>query len=275
MQILRVFNNNVVLARRDDEEVIVTGRGLGFQAKTGDDVDPTKVVRVFVPADGRDPDHSALMLAAIPGEYIRLVLEAMERAGLSEKLRSTLTLVIALADHVHAASTRTKSVEYPLEAEVRHLYAEDFHSAQRLLKEINSELQRPLHEAEAIALTLHIVNAGFSVGDLSGTYRMTGLIEQLLESIGGFYGTTLSGEDISVARFITHLRYLFVRMAEHKQLDSPTARVASTIAEQYPTAAQCAEALSAIIELRMNAPLTAEEVSYLTLHVARLGADNR
>ena len=36
MEILRVFNNNVVLAKGGDGgEVILTGRGLGFQAKPG------------------------------------------------------------------------------------------------------------------------------------------------------------------------------------------------------------------------------------------------
>ena len=38
MQVLRVFNNNVVLARRGDEPVVVTGRGVGFKIKQGDEV---------------------------------------------------------------------------------------------------------------------------------------------------------------------------------------------------------------------------------------------
>ena len=39
MEILRVFNNNVVLAKGGDGgEVILTGRGLGFQAKPGQTV---------------------------------------------------------------------------------------------------------------------------------------------------------------------------------------------------------------------------------------------
>ena len=46
MEILRVFNNNLVLARDPGgDEVILTGRGLGFQARPGQVVDPAKVVR--------------------------------------------------------------------------------------------------------------------------------------------------------------------------------------------------------------------------------------
>ena len=271
MQILRVFNNNVVLARRGDSEVVATGRGLGFQAKTGDGIDPERVAKIFVPDSGRDPDHSAEMLAAIPGEFIQLVLEACQKADVPEEMQSKLTLIVALADHVHAAVSRETSVTYPLEAEVRHLYSEDFALAQRLLNHINDGLNQPLADTEAVALTLHMVNAHFSVGDLSGTYRMTGLIRQLLDVIGEFFGMQLSNEDVSVARFITHMRYLFVRMADGKQLSSEHSAVGKAISLQYPEAARCAEGLANLIELRMNTPLTKDEVSYITLHIARLG----
>ncbi|OFK63778.1 MULTISPECIES: PRD domain-containing protein [unclassified Corynebacterium] len=270
MQLLRVFNNNVVLARRGAEDVIVTGRGIGFQAKPGTEVDPAKVVKVFVPDSGRDPDHLAAMIAGIPGEYVQLVIDAMHSVDMSEALRSKLTLVVAIADHIHGAVSRGNTVSYPLEAEVRHLYADDFALAQRLLDAINSGLHKPLAPDEAVAITLHLVNAGFAVGDLSGTYRMTGLIQQILAVIGSHNDTELNSEDISVARFITHLRYLFVRMAEHQQLDSDDRQVATAISARYPDAVETAQMVANLIELRLDSALTPDEVSYLTLHIARL-----
>lgn len=270
MQLLRVFNNNVVLARRGAEDVIVTGRGIGFQAKPGTEVDPAKVVKVFVPDSGRDPDHMAAMIAGIPGEYVQLVIDAMHSVDMSEALRSKLTLVVAIADHIHGAVNRGNAVSYPLEAEVRHLYAEDFALAQQLLTAINGGLHKPLAPDEAVAITLHLVNAGFAVGDLSGTYRMTGLIQQILAVIGSHIDTELNSEDISVARFITHLRYLFVRMAEHQQLDSDDRQVATAISARYPDAVETAQMVANLIELRLDSALTPDEVSYLTLHIARL-----
>lgn len=270
MQLLRVFNNNVVLARRGAEDVIVTGRGIGFQAHPGTEVDPAKVVKVFVPDSGRDPDHLAAMIASIPGEYVQLVIDAMHSVDMSEALRSKLTLVVAIADHIHGAVNRGNAVSYPLEAEVRHLYAEDFALAQQLLTAINGGLHKPLAPDEAVAITLHLVNAGFAVGDLSGTYRMTGLIQQILAVIGSHIDTELNSEDISVARFITHLRYLFVRMAEHQQLDSDDRQVATAISARYPDAVETAQMVANLIELRLDSALTPDEVSYLTLHIARL-----
>ena len=109
MEILRVFNNNVVLAKGGDGgEVILTGRGLGFQAKPGQTVDESKVVRTFVPSDGRDPDHLAQMLADIPPEIIRVVVESMQEAGLGERETGSTTLVMALSDHVANAVERVR-----------------------------------------------------------------------------------------------------------------------------------------------------------------------
>lgn len=77
MEILRVFNNNVVLARSSQgNDVVLTGRGLGFQAKPGDLVDEAKVVRTFAPVDGRDVDHLGQLVAAVPPEHVKLAVVA-------------------------------------------------------------------------------------------------------------------------------------------------------------------------------------------------------
>lgn len=108
MDVLRVFNNNVVLARDGDREVILTGRGIGFQAKPGQHVDDAKIVRRFIPVDGKDPDHMAQQVAGIPPEIIRLVTDAMNRTGLKEQADKQPTLVMALADHICGAIQRAQ-----------------------------------------------------------------------------------------------------------------------------------------------------------------------
>lgn len=222
MDVLRVFNNNVVLARDGDREVILTGRGIGFQAKPGQHVDDAKIVRRFIPVDGKDPDHMAQQVAGIPPEIIRLVTDAMNRTGLKEQADKQPTLVMALADHICGAiqrAQRKQNIEYPLEAEVRSLYADEYAKGVAMVDAMNTYLGGALPRSEAVALALHLVNAGFSGGDLSATYTMTGIIQQMIAVIEGAYGITLAQDSVNVARFITHLRYLFVRIHQHEQLD--------------------------------------------------------
>ncbi|MFT4228187.1 PRD domain-containing protein [Micropruina sp.] len=273
MKILRVFNNNLVLALDESgREVILTGRGLGFQARPGQSVDAAKVSRVFVPADGGDSDHLAKLLAGIPPEHIQLVSHAIATVGLDSVGRNPAA-VIALADHVSFAIRRVNlgmDIAYPLLAEVQHLYTDEYRQAEALLATINENSDVQLPQTEAVGLALHLVNAGFATGDLSYTYRMTGVIQQMVTVIEQAYGITLDPGSVSVGRFITHLRYLFVRIHNHKQLDSEPTMVGQAIRESFPDAADVAVRLSGILELRLGAALTPDEISYLALHVARV-----
>lgn len=299
MRILRVFNNNVVLARRenaaaeaadrpgetvgrpgkaadrpgDGDEVVVTGRGIGFHAKQGDKVDESKVVKVFEPADGRDPDHMAELFSAIPAEHIRLTIAAMDAAGMDKTLKDKLTLVTALADHLGGAIRRVLEgieLDYPLSAEVRSLYGEEYALAQKFLEHLNRQLPLQLPAGEAVAFSLHLVNSNFTSGDLSYTYQMTGLIQQMIHVVEHHHGPEFSLDIVSMGRFITHLRYLFVRISQHKQLADSQEAISEAIFRSYPDDTECARRLASMVELRLGEELTVDEVAYLALHVARL-----
>jgi beta-glucoside operon transcriptional antiterminator len=279
VEVLRVFNNNVVLARAADRgEVILTGRGLGFQAKPGQQVDDTKVVRVFVPEDGRNADNFGALVAAIPPEHLALADQALEiaRAGMTGPLNSTT--VVALADHLSFAIKRLRqglAIEYPLRAEVAHLYPDELRMGQQIVDFVNSRLEEPLPRDESVAVALHLVNAGFASGDLSYTYQMTGVFAQLFEVLEQAYGRTFDRETVNAARFITHLRYFFVRAHTGRQLAEGATGLGSAIREAYPEAFGTALKLQAVLELRLGQPLTEDEVTYLTLHVARMADDLR
>ncbi len=277
MKVLRVFNNNVVLARDDaGRDVILTGRGLGYQARPGRVIDPVAVQRTFVPVDGRDPDHLAELLASIPPEHIQLVGEALTEVGLDDTVLRNPALVVALADHISFAVRRLEHglvIEYPLRGEVKNLYSREYGQALTLLAAVNDRLEIQLPDGEAVALALHLVNAGFSTGDLSYTYTMTAVISQLIEVIEQTFDVRLDEGSVSVGRFITHLRYLFVRIQQHQQLTDQPSVIGAAIKDSYPQPAECAERLAGILELRLGSPLTSDEISYLALHVARVAND--
>ncbi|MFI7342941.1 PRD domain-containing protein [Streptomyces sp. NPDC050085] len=274
MEALRVLNNNVVLARDDKgQEVILTGRGIGFSSQQGKPIDPALIVRVFVPADGRDPDHLAEALSLIGEEVLRAVVIALDEAGIEGRESTRPTLAIAVADHVAGAIDRAGRgivLEYPLRAETQTLYAAEYAQAQRLLAAINERVDPKLDESEATALALHLVNAGFASGDLSFTYTMTGVIQQMLAVVGESYGLDVSQESVSAARFITHVRYLFVRIEQHRQLKGHESTIGKGIRLHYPEATRTAQKLATIVELRLGQQLSEDEVSYLALHVARM-----
>ena len=124
------------------------------------------------------------MLADIPPEIIRVVVESMQEAGLGERETGSTTLVMALSDHVANAVERVRrgiDITYPLLGEVSNLYPQEYAQGRAMLASLNARLDVTLPDGEATALAMHLVNAGFATGDLSYTYTMTGVIQQLLD----------------------------------------------------------------------------------------------
>lgn len=71
-------------------------------------------------------------------------------------------------------------------------------------------------------------------------------------------------------RDFTHLRYLFVRIHQHEQLDDEPQPIIESIKTSYPKACQCARQLAVVVKMRLGSDLTEAEIAYLALHVARV-----
>jgi len=279
VHILRVFNTNVVLARdADGREVVLTGRGLGYQARPGQRVDESKVVRTFVPDDGRSADSFAAMLATISPEYVQLIDRVLAPVWAELRREPSSTTVLALADHLSFAVRRVqKGVEgaFPLRAEVAHLYPRELHWAERIVEEVNDELGAALPPEEAVPLALHLVNAAFNSDNLALTYRMTGVLAQVLGMIEAVFEHPLDRDSVNVARFVTHLRYFFVRVHSDAQLRNDPVALLDAIRDSYPDAYRCARHVRDLLEMRLGSPVTEDETAYLALHIARLTEPDR
>ncbi|QJC22373.1 PRD domain-containing protein [Arcanobacterium buesumense] len=278
MKVLRIFNNNVVLARQDSgREVIVTGRGVGFKTAPGQEINSDLIARVFVPVDGRDPDHVGTLIAQLRHNVRDLVYRAMVAANFTEEQLSSPTLFISLCDHIDLALRRRETgqiLHYPLQAEVEHLYQSEYREAVTFLNKLNELLladgdeQLPAHES--IAVALHLVNAGFAAGDLAQTYTMTGLIQQIIDLIGASFDVRLDQTSINTARLITHMRYLFLRIIQGKQLDDDTTTIGDTIRHSLVQEYACAESIGQLVSLRLGQELNSNEKAYLALHISRV-----
>lgn len=276
MEVLKVFNNNVVLASDDGREVVLTGRGLGYQAKRGDRVDEDRVAQRFTPDAEHDVQQLTAFLTEIPPEHLALAAEILQRAQAGLETTFTQGMVIPLADHISFAIKRVRqhiAVEYPLRSEVAHLYPKELRVARDAVALVSARTGVQLPADEAVPIALHFVNALFATEDLSRTFRMTELFRQVFAIRDSAYDRNFDTESINAARFITHLRYFFVRLESDKQLVENPETFTTTIRQSFPEAYLCAERVKALLELRLEKPITADEVVYLTLHVARLATE--
>lgn len=92
IKIVQPLNNNVVMGYdRKKGEVIIIGTGIGFRAKKGDQVDESKIQKMFITGENK---QLLEMIGAIPPEYFELVEEIFEKAkeeyGFCRKKRKLL-----------------------------------------------------------------------------------------------------------------------------------------------------------------------------------------
>ncbi|MDO5749628.1 MAG: PRD domain-containing protein [Rothia sp. (in: high G+C Gram-positive bacteria)] len=279
MRISRIYNNNIALLEDSTgKQSVVMGRGIAFGKRKGDMIDPSKIEQTFVPEQGISPERLSWSLTEIPADILSIATQLEAQARADSTLAIANSFILPLADHLHYALIRAREgtrVQYPLEPEVTVLYPREVTYGRQALQMVAERTGVRLDSAEAIPLALHLVNAQFATADMSRAFRMTEVFAQVFEVIESAYGRTIDSSSISAARFITHLRYLFVR-ADQGKLESTGISQPSVLAAvraDAPEAFACAQKVLMLLEMQMQHSLREDELTYLTIHIDRLAKD--
>ena len=108
MKILKVINNNVVSAYNDNgKEIVVVGKGIGFQKKNGDPVKQELVEKVFLLNDDSTNEFEEI-IRNMPYEYIRVAGKIISNAKKCLDKELNKNIYITLTDHLNYAITRAK-----------------------------------------------------------------------------------------------------------------------------------------------------------------------
>ena len=224
MVILRVFNNNVVLARDEiGREAILTGRGLGFQRRAGQEVDASLIARRYIPAD--NAQSVAEVIAGIPLERLALIERVFRKAARDLGTDIPSSTIIAVVDHINQAMERVcqgLTMDYPLRAEVAHLHPEELRLAEAMVEEINAAQEVQLPGGEAVALALHLFTAAIGAPSAQAASEQSRLLGQVMGLLEKSLGEAFDADSVNAARFAVHLRYFLVRARTAVQIEDGT-----------------------------------------------------
>ena len=268
-----MLNNNVVLARDEiGREAILTGRGLGFQRKRGQDVDASLISRRYIPAD--NAQSVAEVIAGIPLERLAFIERVFRKAARGLNTDVPSSTLIAVVDHINQAMARVYqglTMDYPLRAEVAHLHPEELRLAEAMVEEINAAQKVQLPRGEAVALALHLFTAAIGAPSAQAASEQSRLIGQVMGLLEKSFGEAFDADSVNAARFAVHLRYFLVRARTAVQIEDGTSSlVAEALRVFDPDAYRVARRIRDLLEIRLNTAVTDDETAYLALHVARL-----
>ena len=276
MKIEKVFNNNVVqILGINNEEIIVMGKGLGFQKKPGDEVNQDLIEKRFILQNTNTDMVGELsrVYVDLDSEEIDLVLEIIHQG--QEKLGQTfdISLYIALADHLHYTIQRTReglTLQNPLAWEVRKFYPEEFQLGKDTIELVKEKMTLQLADDEAASIALHFINAQKDGGLLEKNRLISKVVSDILEIVRLHFGEVRDEESISYNRFITHVQYFAQRVANGLVQGKNDAFLYEQVKENYPHAFACTEKIKSYVESAYDFAMSRDEQVYLTIHIQRL-----
>ncbi|MBS4770513.1 PRD domain-containing protein [Carnobacteriaceae bacterium zg-ZUI240] len=272
MQIQKVFNNNIVLALSNQQEIVVMGKGIGFQKKVGDELDTALIEKTFVLQDN-DTAMISQVYVDMPEEEIDVVLAIIKlaEATLQESFQSNL--YITLADHLKFAFERVKKglvVKNPLSYEVKKFYPVEHELGRQALALVKERLNVTLDESEATAIALHIVNAEKDGPLLERTVQITRIVQEIMDVVRLHYGRELDESDVSYNRFTTHLQYFAQRIVTKTMQGTNDSFLFEQVRANYPEAFACTDKIKVYAEEAHHFAMGRDEQVYLTIHIQKL-----
>lgn len=282
MKIKKIINNNILCAVDDrGNELIVTGRGIGFQRHRGEVIDISRIERTYRMEEKTGQRKLRELVEKIPIEHLSLTEELIKHITSQIPQKLNESLLITMADHISFAILRkAQGVEFsnPLKGSIMCYYPTEYHLGQYCLGVIREQLGVILHEDEAAFLALHIVNAELNT-NMSEMYDITKLIEGTISVVEYFYKKEFDRESLDFNRFVVHLRYFAQRLFQGKMMEDAQGErdevfrqlIMKNCKEHY----KCAQCVADYIKNTYQKNLSDEELIYLTIHLKRinLGAE--
>lgn len=268
--VIKVFNNNVVLANHLGTEKVLIKKGIGFSNKAGDKIPAdTEFERIFAIENPEIGSKFNQLINRVDHELIGICEEILhmicEETG--EKLDEEIH--IRLTDHIAFTVFRIQNddkIDNPFMVEIETLYEKEVEIAEQAIELLEETLgiRIPHEEAGFIALHIHSLKTKDS---LSNTVKYVYICNSAAEVIEDELGIEIDRKSIDYARFASHIRYAVERILKKVEIKN---ELLPAIRKTYKHSYRLARLVGRMMEQELYASVPDEEIGYLTLHIERL-----
>ncbi|WP_134683814.1 PRD domain-containing protein [Brevibacillus migulae] len=272
-KIKKIISNNALLALdHSGYEVILLGKGIGFQRTKNDTIPHSDAIeKVFIPSSANNREAMLQLFSETGDELMTAInsyLEIVEKAFDQELSQQ---FVFSFIDHIAFAIKRIRQgirIYNPFLHEVKNLYPLEYALAEKLLPLIKDKLDIELPEDELGFITLHLrtIKSNQSIAEMT---QFSQLITTLVELIEEELSITINKTSTDYARLVTHIRFAIDR-AQKQQGLGENHPLSALLQREYPVCYNLSYKLVKIMQNELKLDISEAEVSYLTLHIQRL-----
>lgn len=275
MIIDKILNNNVITVKNDKNlEKVIMGRGIAFQKKIGDNVDESKIEKVFTITDQNTSNRLQELLVNIPLDYLKITEEIIAYGKTYLGKRINDMIYVSLVDHIYTAIDRYLegiAVKNALLWEIKRFYPDEFEVGKEALKMIEKDLKVSLPEDEAGLIALHFVNAEMDESRMEDMYQITKVMQEISNIVKYRFQIEFDESSVYYYRFITHLKFFAQRLiSKNTYQNIEDNDLLDMVKVRYKNAYQCVNQIEKFIENKYDYRLSNEEKLYLTIHIERV-----
>ncbi|MFD1177008.1 glucose PTS transporter transcription antiterminator GlcT [Paenibacillus puldeungensis] len=276
LRVAKVLNNNVIIANHPEHnEVVVIGKGIGFNRKTDEVIPLEAVEKMFILTNQQEQEQYKQLVPQVDEQLIEIIGEIITH--ISEKTETELNehIHIALTDHLAFAIKRAEqdiAFHNPFLCETKEIYPVEYELAEYAIELIRRKMGIDLGEDEIGFVALHI-NSAITNRHISEVRGHAQLIADLVGVIENELEFKIARTSLDYSRLLTHLRFAIERIRRGEQIGE-VEKLEMLLKQEYPVLYSLAWKLTKIMEQRLKKPVYQAEVSYLTMHLHRVAPKN-
>ena len=259
MKIVRVLNTNAVVSTDlKGQEIIITGAGIGFKKKKGEDLDKSLVEKIYCLKSPEDNHRLQQVVSEISEKYLEIAgqtVQAARNAGL--KVRDTL--YVTLTDHMNSAVERYQggiSLKNMMRSEIRKFYPQEYRIGCQAVKWIEKKTGIDLGEDEAAFIAMHIV--------------LSLIHNAIIKIVKMHFRIDFDEDSVSYQRFLTHLKFFSARILDGEVYQDSMEEIYRAMVAQNSRAYTGVEKVAQFIEKQYGYRLSIDEELYLLIHIKRI-----
>lgn len=273
MKIIRVLNNNSIVAQDDNhQELVLLGAGLGFQKVKGDLVDESKIEKKFAPTNRQFANQFMELVNSIPLDFIMYSQQIIEEAKTIFGKKLADTIYLSLPDHIANAVDNMKkgvTIRNPLLWDVKRFYKDEFAIGEYGRKIIQEKTGVLLPVDEAAYIALHFVNAEID-GGKDSAIEVTKIMQEISNIVKDFFQIEYNEESLNYYRYITHLKFFAQRILNHSNYPEGDEDLLNIVIQKHNKEYECVLEITDFLEEKFGYTLGSDERLYLTVHIARV-----
>jgi transcriptional antiterminator len=267
--VIKVFNNNIVLVYQANVQKIIYEKGIGVGKQSGDNISKDASIEKIASIKNKiNYDNFYKLVNSVDEELIALCEEIiyMISKELNEDLQERVH--ISLIDHIEFTLNRLKNgedIKNPLLDEIKILFSKEYNLAQKAATMIEDKTKIHFPDDEIGFITMHIHSAR-NEGGLSNTVRYVFISNTITKMIEDELNIKIDRKSLGYDRFITHIRFTIQRILNNKPVQN---KLLHTIKGKYHASFKLAQKISQFIEGELNLKVNEDEIAFLAIYIQK------